>query len=176
MKTNEENVRYIPLKNYILTILMFIAVVLITLYLFKWYQVKHDEKISHSYLIENNLVTNQTNSVDELKNVITENSSRLLLYISYRNDNKIYNIEKKFASIFKKYDISDIFYLFDITDIKSNNKNYKNLINNYLDINVNGYPVIIYYEDGQISSYKRIKSDKDLDNFIKKTNIEKNSL
>lgn len=168
MKNEGDNKRYIPVKNYILLILMFIAVILITLYIFKWYQIKKDEKILQSYLVENNLIINQTNSIDELKNVITENSSRLLLYVSYRKNNRIYNIEKKYDDIFKKYNISDIFYLFDITDIKENNKNYKNLINNYLDINVNGYPVIIYYEDGQINSYKKISSAKELDNFIKK--------
>ena len=175
MKTEEENKRYIPIKNYILTILMFVAAILITLYLFKWYQVKQDEKISQSYLVENNLITSQLSSFDELKDVLTENSSRLLLYISYTNSNKIYNIEKNYKSIFKKYNLNDIFYLFDITDIKANNKKYNNIINNYLDINVNGYPVIIYYEDGQINSYKRIKSSKDLEKFIKKINIVKNS-
>ena len=173
MDTNEEKTKYIPFKNYIIVILMFIAVILITLYLFKWYQVKKDEKISQSYLVEKNLITNQTSSIDELKNVLTENSSRLLLYISYRNSSRIYNIEKKYENIFKKYSINDIFYLFDITDIKNQNKNYKNLINNYLDINVNGYPVVIYYEDGQINSYKKINSAKDLENFIEKINKEK---
>ena len=174
METNEENeTRYIPIKNYILIVLMFIAVILITLYLFKWYQVKKDEKISQSYLVEKKLINNQTSSIDELKNVLTENSSRLLLYISYRNSSKIYNIEKNYTDIFKKYNISDIFYLFDITDIRKDNKNYNNLINNYLDINVNGYPVIIYYQDGQISSYKKINSSKELDKFIKKIVNEK---
>ena len=176
METNNENTRYIPLKNYILVILMFAAVILITLYLFKWYQVKKDEKVSRSYLIYNKLIINQTNSFKELENVLTENSSRLLLYVSYRNSNRIYNIEKKYDPIFKKYNISDIFYLFDITSIKESHKNYKNLVNKYLDINVNDYPVIIYYEDGQINSYKKIKSYKDLDKFIDKIYNEKNSL
>lgn len=174
METNEENnTRYVPIKNYVLIVLMFIAVILITLYLFKWYHVKKDEKISKSYLVENNLITNQTNSIDELKNVLTENSSRLLLYISYRNSNKIYNIEKEYDDIFKKYNVNDIFYLFDVTDIKNNNKNYKEYINEYLDINVDSYPVIIYYEDGQINSYKKINSYKELDKFIKKIVNEK---
>lgn len=174
MKENKESVRYIPIKNYILLILMFIAVTLITLYLFKWYQVKKDERISQSYLIENNLVTNETSSIEELKNVLADNS-RLILYISYRNSNKIYNLEKEYKDIFKKYNLNNMFYLFDITDIKNSNKNYKNLINNYLDIDVNGYPVIIYYEDNQITSYKKINSSKDLEKFLKKINIEKNS-
>ena len=75
----------------------------------------------------------------------------------------------------QKYNIQEIFTLFDITDIKESNKNYTKQINDILDINVNGYPVIIYYEDGQISSYKRIKNSKDFESVIKKTNVEKNS-
>lgn len=173
---NEENKRYIPFKNYVLTILMLIAVILITIYFFKWYKIKNEEKISQSYLVKNNLVTNQISNVEEVRNILTENSTRLLLYISYRNSSKIYNIENDYKKIFDKYHLNDIFYLFDITDIKDNNKNYKNLINNLLDINVNGFPVIVYYEDGQINSYKKIDSSKDLDNFLKKINTEKNSL
>lgn len=176
MTEENEKTRYIPIKNYILMILMFIAVVLITVYIFKWYQIKKDDKISKSYLVENNLVTNQTNSIEELKNVLADNPSKFILYISYKGSSKIYNLEKSYKDIFKKYDLNEIFYLFDITDIKNENKNYKNLINNYLDINVNGYPVIIYYEDGQISSYKKISSSRDLEKFIEKIKIEKNSL
>ena len=176
MEPNEENIRYIPITNYLLAGLMILAIILISLYVFKWYQVKQDEKISQSYLVEKNIITNQISSFDELKGIITENSSRLLLYISYTNSHKIYNLEKKYDDIFQKYNITDIFYFFDITNIKKEHKNYTNLINNSLDINVNGYPVIIYYEDGQINSYKRIKNVKDLENFIKKNNIEKNSL
>lgn len=175
MKKKNSTLRNIPFRNYILTVLMFIAVVLITLYLFKWYQVKTEEKISKSYLIENNLVTSAITTFEELNDVLTENSSRLMLYISYRNDKDIYNIESNYKKIFKKYNLQEVFTLFDITNIKQDNKNYKKLINDFLDINVSGYPVVIYYEDGQISSYKKITSSKDLENLIKKYKIEKNS-
>ena len=46
METNEENnTRYVPIKNYVLIVLMFIAVILITLYLFKWYHVKTSQTL-----------------------------------------------------------------------------------------------------------------------------------
>ena len=171
----QNNLRKVPLRNYALAILMFIAVVLITLYLFKWYQVKNKERIATSYLVENNLITSEIKTFEELNDVLAENSSRLILYISYRNDKDIYNIEKNYKKIFKNYNIQEIFTLFDITDIKEDNKDYKKMINEFLDINVNGFPVIIYYEDGQIISYKKIKNSKDFESVIKKINIEKNS-
>ena len=165
----------IPLKNYLMVILMFIAIILITIYIFKWYQIKQDEKKSQSYLIENNLVTNQTNSIEELDNVLADNSSRFILYITYTHSSRIYNLEKSYKNVFKEYNLNDMFYLFDITNIKKSDKNYMKSINKHLDIDVNKYPVIIYYEDGQINSYKSIKNKKDFENFIKKINIEKNS-
>ena len=171
----KKNLRKIPFKNYVLTALIFVAVIFITLYLFKWYQVKNEEKISTSYLVENNLTTSVIKSFEELQDGLAENSSRLILYISYRNDKGIYNIEKNYKKYFKKYNIQEIFTLFDITDIKEDNKNYTKQINDILDINVNGYPVVIYYEDGQISSYKKIKNSKDFESVIKKANVEKNS-
>ena len=175
MKTKKNTMKVILFKNDILMLLMFIAVVLIALYLFKWYQVKSDEKVSKSYLIKNNLVTNSVTTFEELDDVLTENSSRLILYISYRNSHKIYNIEKKYKDLFQDYNLQEIFTLFDITNIKEDNKNYNKLINDFLDINVTGYPVVIYFENGQISSYKKINSYKDLERIIKKYNIEKNS-
>lgn len=165
--------KYFSFKNYLIAIFMILITLLICFYLLKWYQIKKDEKASESYLIKNNLITNQITNLDELKDIITENSSKLLLYVSYLNSSRIYNIENDYKDIFRKYDIEDIFYLFDITNIKDNNSNYKNIINNSLDINVNKFPVIIYYEDGVISSYKTIKSSKDLDKFLSKNNIEK---
>lgn len=166
------NTRYIPTRNYLIAALMFIAVILITLYVFKWYQVKVNEKISKSYLVENNLVINQVTSIDELDQVLNESPNRLLLYISYRNDRDIYNIEKKYNKLFKKYNIQDLFYLYDITDYKKNNNAFNALLNKKLDIEVTGYPVAIYYESGQIVSYKKISNVSDLENLIKKYNID----
>lgn len=174
MKNEEQSTRYIPIKNYLIIILIATAIILMTLYIFKWYQIKKYEKVSQSYLIEKNLITNQTNNFDELKEVLNDNQ-RLLLYISYTNSYKIYNLEKNFDKVFKEYNLNEIFYLFNITNIKKDNSNYKDLINNYLDINVDNYPVIIYYENGEINSYKTINSSKDLEKFIKKIDIEKNS-
>ena len=165
---NNNAIRKIPFKNYILTVLMFIGVVFITLYIFRWYQVKTDEKISKSYLVEKNLITSEIKTFEELSDVLAENSSRMILYISYHNSKKIYNIEKNYKEYFDKYNIQEIFTLFDITDIKKNNKNYNEELNKVLDINVTGFPVIIYYENGQISLYKKITKASDFEEVVKK--------
>lgn len=172
---NEENknLREVPFKNYLLLILIFIAIVLIALYLFKLYKVKNEERLSESYLVKNNLVSNKINNIQELKEVLNESPSKLVLYITYHNSNNIYKIEKELGNIFKDYDISDIFYIFDITTIKDKVKNYSDVIDETLDINVSGFPVIVYYEDGQIVSYKKINSNKDVNTFFEKNNIEK---
>ena len=37
--------RKVPFKNYVITAFMFVGAILLTLYIFKWYQVKMDEKL-----------------------------------------------------------------------------------------------------------------------------------
>jgi len=175
MNENKE-LRSIPFKNYVILTLIFIAIVLMTLYLFKWYQIKKEEQTSDCYIIEKNLTQNEIKSLQEFKQVLSETPSKFVLYITYHNSSRIYNIEKKFDTLFKEYNISNSFYVFDITDMKSNMKNYKKILNEELDINVNGYPVIIFYEDGQIVSYKKISSYKDIKKILEKYDFEKNSL
>ena len=171
-----KDVRSVPFKNYVILTLIFIAVVLMTLYLFKWYQIKKEEQTSDSYIIEKNLTQNQIKSLQDLKQVLSETPSKFVVYITYHNSSRIYNIEKKFDSLFKDYNIANSFYVFDITDLKNNMKDYNKILNDELDINVTGYPVIIFYEEGQIVSYKKISSFKDIKKILEKYDFEKNSL
>jgi len=165
----------VPFKNYLLLILMIVAVVLITLYIFKFYKVKNEERLSESYLVKENLVSNKINNIQELKEVLNESPSKLVLYITYHNSSKIYKIEKELKDIFNQYNLTDIFYIFDITSIKDKVNDYADIIDETLDINVVDFPAIVYYEDGQIVSYKKINNVKDVKTFFEKNNIEKNS-
>jgi len=174
---NENNeIKNVPFKNYVILILIFIAIILMTLYLFKWYQIKKAEQTSDCYILEKNLTQNEIKSMKEFKQVLSESPSKFILYITYHNSSYIYNIEKRFDKLFKDYNLSNSFYVFDITDFKTSNKKYNKILNEELDINVNGYPVVVFYEDGQIVSYKKIKSYKDIERILEKYDFEKNSL
>ena len=172
-KIKEKNA--VSIKDYALILLMLIAAILISIYVYNYYQYKKDNHNKESYLSEHNLVTNRVNSLSELKQVLNESPSRLILYITYHSK-KTYDIEKKLEKELAKYDVQDNLYIFDITKMKEKSDKYGDVINDSLDINVTGFPVIVYYEDGQIVSYKKIKNYKDIINIFKKYNFEKYSL
>ena len=85
-KTKE---RKIPTKNYIIALFVMLGIVFITFYIFQWYDVYNNEKITKSYLVSSNLISNEITSLDELQDVLSEAPSEYFLYISYTNDENI---------------------------------------------------------------------------------------
>ena len=165
-------VRKIPLINYLLILIMFLAVVLISIYVCAWYQYRKENGKKQSYLVQHNFVSNQVKSIQELKQVISESPNKLLVYITYHS-NKTYKIEKKLVTKLNDYDIDNNFYVFDVTIQNEKTSKFIDVLNDSLDINVTGFPVIIYYEDGQIVSYKKISSYKEIINILDKYDFDK---
>lgn len=171
--TDYEYNRLITKRGYVFYFLITLAILLIAVYFIRWQQIKTKEKTSTDYLVRNNYVLNQVNSIQELKQVIAESPSRLILILSYHNSRRIYNIEKEISSTISKYDIIDSLYIYDFTKLKDKVTNYKEILDDTLDIDASNYPVIIIYEDGQITSYKSINNKKDVQMLFDKYNIEK---
>lgn len=171
--TDYEYNRLITKRGYVFYFLITLAILLIAIYFIRWQQIKNKEKTSEDYLVKNNYVINQVNSIQELKQVIAESPSRLILILSYHNSRKIYNIEKNIAPTLSKYDVIDNLYLYDFTKLKDRVTNYKEILDDTLDIDASSFPVIIIYEDGQITSYKTINNKNDVIKLFNKHNIEK---
>ena len=49
--------RFIPIKNYIISIGIVIAAVLLTIYGFSWYNVLKENKVSTSYLVKEKIIS-----------------------------------------------------------------------------------------------------------------------
>ena len=56
------------MKNIIIIILFILSAVLLTLYFYKWYQVKQDGKYIESYLISSNTISLEMTEIEEIKN------------------------------------------------------------------------------------------------------------
>jgi len=139
----------ISMKNYIYSVL--ILVVLLTLYVFKWYQVKKEERLLKGYLVASNTVTNITNSLDTLNQIRQEAPSSYFIYLSYTESEDIYNFEKELKRVIDKYKLNDSFYYVDLTELKRNNDNYLEEIKKSLEIdNLDNIPAIIYVYEGVI--------------------------
>ena len=177
MKNNDSlyDTKVVTIKDYLFYFLIIVAISFICIYFVRYNTIKLKEKTSVSYLVKNNYIENQVKGIQELKQVLNEKPSRLILYLSYHNSNKMYNTEKDIAKAFNDYDTKDITYIYDFTTLKEKVTNYKEILDDTLDINVTAFPVIIVYEDGQISSYKVVKKYNDLKNIFEKYKLEKNS-
>ena len=134
MSEDIKNERLVPIKNYIIAIVIILAIILLTWYGFSWYKVYQESKVSESYLIKENIISKEITDLNEIDDVFSEVSDEYFLYISYTGDKDIYDMEKDLAKIIKKYDISEDFYYLNVTELKDN-EGYIDKLNKSLGLN-----------------------------------------
>lgn len=163
----KKNERYIPTKNYIIAFVVVVLAILLTWYIFAWRKVYKEEKVSTSYLVKNNVVTNVINDLEEVKDVFVEVPDSYFVYISYTGDENIYEMEKELSKVIKKYNLSESMYFINVNTIKEE-KDYINKLNNILglkDVVITQVPTIIYYKDGVVNKGNIItRSDNNIMN------------
>ncbi len=178
----KKNERYFPTKNYLITIGVIIGIILLVWYCFAWYKVYKQDKVSTSYLVKNNIVTNEVNDLNEIGDVFSEAPDEYYIYVSYTGDEDVYEMEKGLAKVIKKYNISDNFYYLNVTSIK-NDSNYVDDINKVLglkDEKIINVPTIIYYKDGVVVKDgvivrrdNKLMTSADFQKLLDANNIEK---
>ena len=153
-KKNKKDVvteKYINPKNYLYVLIILVGAILLTFYIFKWYDVKKEERLMNSYLITSKTVGSSINDINSLKQIMQESPSSYFIYLGYTNDEYNYNLEKSLKRVIDKYKLNDIFYYVDVTDLKEKNENYINEIKDVLNIKeLENIPAIIYVVDGKI--------------------------
>lgn len=160
----------IPMKNYYMVIFIFLAVILVTLYVFKMYEVKKAEKYQESYLISTETINLEINDLKEIDQVFMEAPESYFVYIGYTKDEDVYKLEKELKPIIEEYGLKDVFYYIDATNLKSE-ENYIDKLNNSLNLNkdkIDHIPTIIYFNN---DSYEIIKRDDN--NTIKAADLGK---
>ena len=151
-KKNETSQRNIPTKNYIIALIAIAVVVLLTFYIFQWVNVVKDDKLSKSYLISSNTIVYEVKDLAELNSVFSEMPSEYFVYISYNNDESIYELEKNLKPIIVDYGLKDYFYYINATDMKTKD-NYIEEIETSLGLDkdtIKKVPTIIMFKDGSL--------------------------
>ena len=175
--------RYVPLKNYFLASVTIIAIILLTLYFFKWYKVYQEEQTRESYLLKTSTISMQISNMEDINTILSEAPSNYFIYVSYVNSKDILNLEKKMKKVIDDYGLNDIVYYIDVTKYKEN-KTYLEDLNNYLGLNnyeIKNVPTIIYVKNGKIDKSNIIQSDNKIfkissfEKIIKDNDIEKRS-
>lgn len=148
----EMNLKQNSSKRYIMIALIVLAVILLGIYFYKWYDVKKQEKLSTSYLISTDTVSLEIKNLDELKQIMSEAPSEYFVLISYTGSEKTYELEQGLKDIIDSYSLSDRFYYYDATKLIEED-NYLEMINNAFNTNeISGIPVILYYKDGVLAN------------------------
>lgn len=149
-KSNKKDVK-INVKNYFYAFIILFGSILLVVYIFSWYNVKKTEKLMTSYLVKSGTVESVISDLDSLNQLRQESPSSYFIYLSYTNDEYVYNFEKELKRVIDKYSINDIFYYVDLTSLKDKNEDYIKEINSKLNISaLNDLPAIIYVRDGKI--------------------------
>lgn len=167
-----KNEKYIPTKNYITALVLILVVIFLTLYFFKWYDVYEENKVASSYLIKSNTITNEIKDLKEVEAVFTEVPDDYFVYISYTNDEQVYEMEKELKDVINKYALNDKFYFINITDIQKED-NYIEKLNETLKLDsqkITKVPTIIYYKNGEIAKDGILIRDDD--NIINASDLE----
>ncbi len=143
----------VPLKNYVIAILISALAIFLTYYIFCWFDLYKENKYEDSYLISSKTISLEVNDIEEIENTLTEAPSEYFVFISYRNDEQIYKLEKKLKKIIDSYNINDNFYYIDITKLKEED-NYIEKLNKVLGLKddvITKVPTIIYFKDGEVA-------------------------
>ena len=150
MQKKKKNNKYIPVKNYIYGILIFIAIILLAWYFISWYQVKKTEKLMNSYLVTSNTVNSEIKDITEIVQVLKESPSEYFVYISYTNDEAVYKLEKKLKNIIDNYGLKDEFYYINITDYQNDENIYFKLNDTFNTTRIKNTPCILYFKNNEL--------------------------
>ncbi len=178
----KKNERYIPIKNYVIAIVLILVAIFLTWYGFEWNRVRQENKVSVSYLVKNNVISKEITSLDEISSITQEAPERYLIYISYTGSEEIYNLEKEIAPIIKDYQLNDYIYYIDVTKMKEED-GYVDKINKELGLEetkITNVPTIVYFVDGKVpksgiitTADGKLMTKSDFQKFLDINKIEK---
>ena len=146
--SQKENLREVPIKNYIYLFLVLLGSVLFLIYIYTWYNTYNENKLYTS--IMNNYLT--VINYNELDNYITENKDAIL-YVSILGDKEINRFEEKFKNSIQDKNLKNNILYLDITNENIANATKKLQIEEE-------FPYLVIYTNGQITDTYSIAEDK----------------
>ena len=169
-----------PIKNKanhqrnIFILISILLIIFLILYFFKWHQVNEESKYINSYLLTSKTISQEMNDLNEIDNVLLETPDYYFVYISYTEDKKVYNNEKKLKPLIEEYDLQDKFYFINVTDIKKNNANYLEDIASKLNISktkIPKVPIILFFKDNTLVG-DGVYNAKDFEKLLEENDIK----
>lgn len=167
--------REIPVKNYVILILVFLVTIVAVFYVRDWYNT------TKNYYAQNSVMTKVVREIksEEISNYILENQ-RFILYVSSGHDSGIKNFEDDFKNLIQSLDITDDVLYMNLDGV--NATNFYNLLKNNYALNskmknqiVDSNSSLYLFTDGKVSGVLNNVSDysiKRLENIIKSWGVD----
>ena len=143
----DDNLREVPLKNYLYLLLILIVSTLFLIYIYAWYKTYNESKLYTG--IMNNYLT--VINYNELDNYIIENKDAII-YVSVLGNEDINKFEEKFKNNISENNLKNTILYLNLTseDIERATKE--------LQIDAN-FPYLVVYTNGQITDTYSIKEN-----------------
>jgi len=123
MKTGDrmnKGLRTIPIKNYIIVVIIFIITVIFLAYFVFCYKKSLEYQKNNSVLSGYLAEINEDKLLDNLTNYLVDNPNTLL-YISYGNDATIKDFENDFKDLISKHNVRSSFIYIDLNTVLDKN-------------------------------------------------------
>lgn len=158
--------RNIPLKNYVIMIVITVLVAVLTFYLVEWY------KTIKEYYQNNSVVAEVLPKIEleSFESYLLDNSD-VIIYVSKSNDQNIKEFEKKFKKYILNNDLNNNIIYFDVSNIEQDDVN--NLFIQYIGSNFKKFkqivvPNLIYFSNGEIVDVLYVKENEITMSAVKK--------
>lgn len=142
----------IPPRNYLICALIFIAIILTTLYILEYNEVKLQEEVSESYLISTSTVSLTLNTIEELETTLLEVPDDVFIFTGYTGSVEEYELEEDLKVLIDKYGVADNFYYLDITQLMDDEEALKEELSDVLNIEIEQLPIIIYISNNEVAN------------------------
>lgn len=137
-------------KTIIIIVLSIIAIILLGIYLYKWYDVKKQEKLMNSYLLTTDTVSLEIKNLDEVPQILTEAPNDYFVFISYTGNEDNYELEKDLKTIIDTYKFGDCFYYLNVENLMKEDNYLARINSTFKTDKIKSLPTIIYYKNGEI--------------------------
>lgn len=136
----------VPKKNYLLLGILTIFTVLMVICANQWIKMYKFNKMNVSPLVNNISKVNK----NELHLSLAE-SNQIILYVGYRYDNNIRNLEKEILKRIKSKNLNEYVIYYDVTEELKNKRYLETLKNEFPHINnqLSTAPMLIYVKNGE---------------------------
>ena len=136
------------ISNYVKVFFVFLAVIVLVLFLRKWYL--NSQELESNIPVLDGVVTHQIKS-NEIYNFVLDNDTSLI-YMCVANDSGCRKLEKSMKKVIRSNSLEDVIVYLNLSDSTNVSSFYKELVDKYeYDGKLMEYPTFLYFEDGKIS-------------------------